>query len=67
MARNLDSLGRELIVADPNYAPMYANRSRRAKAEDRGAWQLRPLSTGAEIAGNAWDKPAVRRCVNRGD
>ena len=29
VARQLESLGHEVIVADPNYAPMYANRSRR--------------------------------------
>jgi len=29
VARHLESLGHEVIVADPNYAPMYANRSRR--------------------------------------
>ena len=31
VARHLESLGHEVIVADPNYAPMYANRSRRTK------------------------------------
>jgi hypothetical protein len=29
VARHLESPGHEVIVADPNYAPMYANRSRR--------------------------------------
>jgi len=29
VARHLESLGHEVIVADPNYAPMYAHRSRR--------------------------------------
>jgi len=29
VARHLESLGHEVIVADPNYAPMYALRSRR--------------------------------------
>ena len=28
VARHLESLGHEVIVADPNYAPMYATRSR---------------------------------------
>ena len=32
VARHLESLGHEVIVADPNYAPMYANRSRRTSA-----------------------------------
>ena len=29
VARLLEGLGHEVIVADPNYAPMYAQRSRR--------------------------------------
>jgi transposase len=28
-ARRLESLGHAVIVADPNYAPMYATRARR--------------------------------------
>ena len=33
VARHLESLGHEVIVADPKDAPMYANRSRRTKTE----------------------------------
>ncbi len=40
MARHLESLGHEVIVADPNYAPMYANRSRRTKTDKRDARTL---------------------------
>jgi hypothetical protein len=40
VARHLESLGHEVIVADPNSAPMYANRSRRTKTDKREA---RPL------------------------
>jgi hypothetical protein len=51
VARHLESLGHEVIVADPNDAPMYANRSRRTKTDTRdartlmdacetGAWRL---------------------------
>jgi hypothetical protein len=29
VARCLEELGHEVVVADPNYAPMYAQRSRR--------------------------------------
>src|ERR687888_538054 len=29
VAQHLEALGHEVIVADPNYAPMYATRSRR--------------------------------------
>jgi transposase len=31
VARLLEELGYEVVVADPNYAPMYAQRSRRVK------------------------------------
>lgn len=40
VARHLGSLGHEVIVADPNYAPMYANRSRRNKTDKRDARTL---------------------------
>src|SRR3989442_4041722 len=35
VARHLESLGHEGLVADPNYAPMYATRSRRTKTDRR--------------------------------
>ena len=41
MARELEPLGHAVIVADTNYAQMYANRSRRSKT-DNGAELLRP-------------------------
>ncbi|MBA2705357.1 MAG: hypothetical protein H0U60_16075, partial [Blastocatellia bacterium] len=31
VARHLESLGHKVVVADPNFAPMYATRSRRVK------------------------------------
>jgi transposase len=40
VARHLESLGHEVIVADPNHAPMYANRSRRTKTDKRDARTL---------------------------
>jgi transposase len=40
VARHLESLGHEVIVADPNYAPMYATRSRRTKTDRRDARTL---------------------------
>jgi len=40
VARHLESLGHEVIVADPNDAPMYANRSRRTKTDQRDARTL---------------------------
>ena len=40
VARHLEALGHAVIVADPNYAPMYANRSRRTKTDKRDARTL---------------------------
>ena len=37
VAQHLESLGHEVIVADPNYAPMYATRTRRVKTDKRDA------------------------------
>jgi transposase len=39
-ARHLESLGHEVIVADPNFAPMSATRSRRTKTDRRDARTL---------------------------
>jgi transposase len=40
VARHLEAFGHEVIVADPNFAPMYANRSRRSKTDKRDARTL---------------------------
>lgn len=40
VARLLEELGHEVVVADPNYAPMYAQRSRRVKTDRRDALAL---------------------------
>jgi transposase len=40
VAQHLEALGHEVIVADPNFAPMYAHRSRRAKTDKRDARAL---------------------------
>jgi transposase len=40
VARHLESLGHRVIVADPNYAPMYASRSRKVKTDRRDARTL---------------------------
>lgn len=40
VARHLESLGHEVIVADPNFAPMYATRTRRVKTDRRDARTL---------------------------
>ena len=39
-ARFLEALGHEVIVADPNFAPMYATRDRRIKTDRRDARAL---------------------------
>lgn len=35
VAQHLETLGHEVIVADPNYAPMYGSRSRKVKTDGR--------------------------------
>lgn len=40
VARHLEQLGHQVIVADPNFAPMYATRSRRTKTDRRDARTL---------------------------
>jgi transposase len=40
VARHLEQLGHEVIVADPNFAPMYATRRRRTKTDRRDAHAL---------------------------
>lgn len=40
VARCLEGLGHEVVVADPNFAPMYATRSRRVKTDRRDAQAL---------------------------
>jgi transposase len=40
VARHLESLGLTVIVADPNFAPMYATRARRVKTDRRDARTL---------------------------
>jgi transposase len=40
VARHLELLGHEVIVADPNFAPMYASRSRKVKTDKRDARAL---------------------------
>lgn len=40
VARYIEELGHEVIVADPNYAPMYATLNRRVKTDKRDALAL---------------------------
>jgi transposase len=42
VARHLEALGHTVIVADPNYAPMFASRSRRVKTRSSpGSFSVR--------------------------
>lgn len=40
VARHLEGLGHEVVVADPNFAPMYATRDKRIKTDGRDARAL---------------------------
>ena len=40
VARCLEALGHDVIVADPNFAPMYAQRTRKVKTDRRDARAL---------------------------
>jgi transposase len=44
VAQHLERLGHEVIVADPNYAPMYATRQRAVKTDRRDARSLAEAS-----------------------
>ncbi len=55
VARCLEGLGHEVIVADPNFAPMYATRTRKVKTDRRDARAL------AEACRLGAYRPAHRR------
>jgi transposase len=58
VARHLEALGHEVIVADPNFAPMYAHRSRRSKTDRRDARALmRACETGVYRAAHRLSEP----------
>jgi transposase len=54
VARALEGAGHEVIVADPNYAPMYGARQRRVKTDGRDTAAL------AEANRRGWFRPAHR-------
>ncbi len=62
VAQSLEALGHEVIVADPNYAAMYASRRRRVKTDRRDA---RTLAEAGRIGAYrpAHRTPAVQREV----
>jgi transposase len=55
VARTIETLGHEVIVADPNFAPMYGTRVRRVKTDRRDARAL------AEACRSGTYRPAHRR------
>lgn len=59
VARCLEGLGHEVVVADPNFSPMYATRSRRVKTDKRDARTL------AEACKLGAYKPAHRTSDSR--
>ncbi len=74
VARHLETLGHEVVVADPNFAPMYATRSRRVKTDKRDARTLaeacrlgayRPAHRTSDAQRHIRAKLAVREAIVR--
>lgn len=61
VARHIEDLGHEVVVADPNYAPMYAKRNRRVKTDVRDADAL------LEANRHGIYRPAYRRSQEQAD
>jgi transposase len=61
VAQALESAGHEVIVADPNYAPMYGEVTRRIKTDRRDAVAL------AEANRRGWYRPAHRTSAAQRD
>jgi transposase len=51
VARCLEELGHEVIVADPNFAPMYATRTRKVKTDRRDARGIAVVALARRLAG----------------
>ena len=65
VARCLESLGHEVIVADPNFAAMYATRSRRVKTDQRGCGGKgsESLVAAPSASSSGWTRwPCPSRC-----
>lgn len=59
VAQHLETLGHEVIVADPNFTPMYGHRSRRVKTDRRDVAAL------AEACQQGWYRAAHRRSATQ--
>jgi len=51
VARCLEGLGHEVVVADPNFAPMYATRTRKVQTDRRDARALAEACLPARVSG----------------
>ena len=49
VAQHLETLGHEVVVADPNYTLMYGHRSRRVKTDRRDAEKLARCCRASEL------------------
>ena len=63
VACHLESLGHVVIVADPNYAPMYATRSRRVKTDRRDARTLMRLRARGPTGRRIGSRPSGGMCA----
>jgi transposase len=59
VAQHLETLGHDVIVADPNFTPMYGHRSRRVKTDRRDVAAL------AEACQQGWYRAAHRRSATQ--
>ena len=57
VAQHLETLGHEVIVADPTFAPMYSERSRRVKTDRRDVAALAEACQRVSVLVRRW-----RRC-----
>ena len=66
VARCLEGLGHDVVVADPNFAPMYATRTRKVKTDrrDARAWP-RPVGWGP--AASRTGSPMPQRDANEAE
>src|SRR5713226_4440851 len=67
VAQHLESLGHDVIVADPNYGAMYARRSRRVKTDRRDAAALADACQHGNYrpAHRRSERDAARSCLDR--
>lgn len=64
VAQCLEALGHEVVVADPNYAPMYGTRNRRIKTDERDVTALADANR-LDVFRRAHRVAAPRRALRR--